>query len=190
MGIQTVHKQQYWLVAIVAAFVGATLTWEHLNGGVISHYLLHNPNYPSISNYWGMLVLPTLAWVAAHRVIKRMKLEDEENKNVAVAIPKHVKMGFAIMFCVTALQSIAWVLGHQDITMYLALGMLVAGLFVPIYRSECILAHVLASSVIFGAVIPLLGMLIMASISAVSNLVIKPVIVKLSTRLRTVKAIQ
>ncbi|CAM4187550.1 hypothetical protein [Pseudoalteromonas byunsanensis] len=187
MDIQYVKKQQYWLVALVAAFVAATLTWEHFNGGVISHNLLNNSNYPSISNYWGLLILPTLAWFAAHTVIKRIKLQHNENMSLNTAIPKHVKMGFLIMFCVTVLQSIAWALGRPDLTMYLGLAVLITGLFIPIYRAECILANVLASSVVFGAVIPLIGMLVMASISALSNLVIKPMIVNGLTRLKSVK---
>ncbi|WP_105169603.1 hypothetical protein [Pseudoalteromonas sp. T1lg23B] len=187
MDIQNIRKHQYWLVIMVTAFAALTLAWEHFNGGVLSHHLLHNPSYPSISNYWSMLILPSLAWFTAHTVIKRIKLQHHEGMNAKGTIPTHTKMGFVIMFCVTALQSIAWVAGQQDLTMYIAVGILVAGLFVPIYRAECILAHVLASSVVFGAVIPLIGIVVLALISALSNLCIKPLIINMLIRTRVLK---
>lgn len=156
------------------------LTWEHLNGGVLSHHLLNRSDFPSISNWWGIIILPSLAWFSATRIKTRITFLPDD-VSTAPKIPTGIVIGFSGMLIVSILQSAAFKLGYQDITMYMALGVLITGLFLPIYRAECILGHVLGAVVTFGPVIPLIGMFVMASVSAFSNLCLKPLILKLGS---------
>jgi len=56
----------------VVAFELSHLFWEYINGGVLSHYLLNRSGFPSISNGWGIVILPLLAWFSTSRIKKRI----------------------------------------------------------------------------------------------------------------------
>ena len=166
------------LVLIVTILVCAQLLWEHFNGGIVSHHLLNDPDLPAISNGWGLVILPLLAWVAAIRIRKRSDVQAHKG-----GIPKSVLAGFFGMLLASLLQSIAFQTGYESITMYLALGVVVTGLILPIYRAECILGYVLGSAFTFGAVIPILGISVIATISLLSNVCLKPFLLSLWGRL-------
>lgn len=172
-------KIKYYLVAAVAILELFHLAWEHFNGGVLSHHLLNRSDYPSISNWWGLVILPSLAWFSTTRIKKRITLRLDDVSG-ASKIPAGIVVGFSAMLTVSILQSVAFQFGYQDITMYLALGVLVTGLFLPIYRAECVLGHVLGAVFTFGPVIPLIGMLVMGSVSAFSNLLLKPLVYRVT----------
>lgn len=155
------------------------LIWEYSQGGVVSHHLLARKDMPAISNGWGLLVMPILAWLAVMGLSKRLRSNTSNSDEPAnIVIPTSAWIGFIAMLLYSAVQSIAFKLGLPQLTMYLAMGLLVAGLFLPIYRGECILGHVMGASWTFGPVIPLIGMAVMASISALSHFLIKPFIAK------------
>lgn len=178
-------RLQISLICAALVFVAATLTWEYFNGGVKNHYLLHNPDYPSISNYWGLLILPLLTWFTTYRIKTGFHSQMGVLENTL--IPKHIRRGFLVMCAVTAAQSVAWVMGEPEITKYLAIAVILTGIFIPIYHSHFFLANVLVSSVIFGSVIPLIGYAVIALVSAVSNLCIKPLIISLLVRIKVMK---
>ena len=46
----------------------ALLGREHLRGGVLSHHLLANPDLPAVFNWWGLPLVPLLAWWTVGRV--------------------------------------------------------------------------------------------------------------------------
>jgi len=71
-------------------------------------------------------------------------------------IPSGILIGLLGMLILSILQSISFALGFQNITMHIAIGILIMVLFLPIYRAECFLGHVLGATVTFGPVIPLL----------------------------------
>ena len=176
-------KRGIYLVLIVTALVMGQLFWEYSTGGVLSHHLFASADYPAMSNWWAIVILPLLAWVAVTRVKKRLVKQSEEQGNGARAF-RAVLIGFFLMLVISVAQSIAFTFGYQDVTKYLALAVLVSGLVLPIYRSECILGHVLGAVFTFGPIIPLIGMTVMATISAVSNLGIKPLVLKLLRRIK------
>jgi len=91
-------------------------------------------------------------------------------------IPNGILIDFFGMLIVSILQSLAFKFGYENITMYMALGVLITGLFLPICRAECLLGHVLGAAFTFGPVLPLIGILVMALVSAFSNLCLKPLI--------------
>lgn len=169
---------KYTLILIVVIVELCHLAWEHFNGGVLSHHLLNRSDYPSISNWWGIIILPLLAWFATTRIKRRITFTPKDVP-AAQKIPTGIVIGFFGMLTVSILQSLAFQFGYQNITMYMALGVLITGLFLPIYRAECILGHVLGAAFTFGPVIPLIGMFVMGSISAFSNLGLKPLVLRI-----------
>ncbi len=46
----------------ITAVMALLLGWQHLDGGVPAHHLLADPALPALSNWWGLLTLPALAW--------------------------------------------------------------------------------------------------------------------------------
>ena len=174
-------KIQIYTILAVVAYEIFHLSLEHFNGGVVSHHLLHEEDLPSISNLWGILILPFLTWFSFTRIKKRISIQTSSLPALE-KIPKVVFMGFFGMLVVSIIQSIFFETGYQNFTMYLAAVVLFTGLFIPIYRVEYILGHVLGSSFIFGPVIPLIGILVMGLISAISNLIVKPLILRLLGR--------
>ena len=50
------------ITVLVALAELGHLAWEHFHGGVVSHHLLNRADLPAISNAWGAVFLPALAW--------------------------------------------------------------------------------------------------------------------------------
>ena len=140
------------------------LVREHFTGGVISHHVLHDPALPAISNFWGLLVLPLLGLLTAWHGNRQLAAVSENTESQPF-LPPLIWLGFSLMLLVTLLQSVFWTLGLEQVTAYLALAVLLAGLLVPIYRPECLLGYTLGAAPVFGAVIPLVGVLFMALLS-------------------------
>ncbi len=72
------------------------------------------------------------------------------------------------------MQSFSFSVGYENVAIYLSLGLLVVGLFLPIYRAECIFGYVFGSIIFTGAIIPLIGILIIGAISLFAHACIKP----------------
>lgn len=179
------NKLKYGLISLVVIYTIVHLSWEHFNGGVVAHHLLARADMPSVSNWWGILVLPFLAWFTTTRIKKRIEFrqKDETTDN---RLPKAILIGLFGMLLLSMMQSISFEFGYPNLTMYIALGVLLMGLFLPIYRAECFFGHVLGATFTFGSIIPLIGFSVMAIISALSNLVIKPLLIKVTGRKKVV----
>ena len=167
------NKIRNGLLLAVILFEVCHLTWEYFNGGVVTHHLFMRADLPGLSNWWGLLILPLLVWLSAAAIKKRISTESD-----AETLPRPVVMGFFGMLLVSTVQSIAFVNGFPSITMYLALGVLISALFVPLYRMECILGHVIGSTFVFGPAIPFVGVLMFAPISLLSHKCIKPLVLR------------
>lgn len=168
-------KLKYYVIAITILFVVGFLLWEHLNGGIVSHHLMHHSDYPSISNWWGLLILPFLAWLSTVRIEKRVTLQPSDAP-VRAKILRFVLIGFFCMLVLSLVQSLSVIFGYGNVAMYLSLGLLLVGLFLPIYKAECIFGYVFGSIVFSGAIIPLIGILVIAGFSWFSHVCIKPLV--------------
>ena len=178
-------KISAYFISLVVFVVLGHLLWEHLNGGVLSHHLLHSADLPAISNWWNIVVLPIVAWFSTTRIKKRITYRSDVGK-----IPNGILIGFFGMLLVSLLQSVAFEFGYENITMYMALSVLLIGLFLPIYRAECILGHVLGATFTFGSIIPIMGILVIATISAFANLCVRPMLVNLRGRFKLLRSQQ
>ena len=52
-------KKSLYITGIVTAGIWSLLLWDHFNGGVPSHHIMHQKDLPAISNWWGGLLLPS-----------------------------------------------------------------------------------------------------------------------------------
>ncbi|MGX5913234.1 hypothetical protein ACR0ST_00680 [Aliidiomarina sp. Khilg15.8] len=181
MGETYFKKLRVYSISIVVLFVILLLCWEYFTGGVKSHYLLNRSDFPAISNWWGIVTLPLLTWFTLMRIKKRTAAQSNA-PGAGEKLPTVVVIGFLAMLMVSVLQSLSFELGYESITMYIALGLLIAGLFLPVYRAEWILGHVLGAAVTFGPVIPILFISVIAAVSALSNLCIKPLLIRVWSR--------
>jgi F0F1-type ATP synthase assembly protein I len=44
---------------------------KHYSGGVVTHHLLGREDLPGISNWWGLVTVPLLAWIVSTLIIRR-----------------------------------------------------------------------------------------------------------------------
>lgn len=171
-------KLTYCVILIAVIFEVVHLLWEHLNGGIVSHHLLHRLDYPVISNWWGLLILPFLAWLSMVRIKKRFNFQSDD-RSVTRKLLNRALIGFFGMLMLSTLQSASFNIGYENIAIFLSMGLLVVGLFLPIYRAECIFGYVFGSILFTGAIIPLISMLVIASVSLFTALCIKPFILRM-----------
>lgn len=157
---------------VVAAMVCiAQLSWEHFNGGVISHHILHRADLPAISNWWSLLLVPALAWFLTGTVAKRLSACDFISiYRLKIAVFR----GFTGSFLIGSALSIAFRTGQSDVAGVLFQGMFLLALFVRVYRAEYLLGFVLAMMFTFGAVLPTAIGGMVGAVAAVVHLLIYP----------------
>jgi uncharacterized membrane protein YeaQ/YmgE (transglycosylase-associated protein family) len=169
MSDQPLQRFRVPLTAVVLLAALANLAWEHFNGGVQSHHLLHRANLPAISNWWSVLLLPALTWFAVGRVQKR----------VTAGLPMSVVVGFVGALLYGGILAAAFTYDYPTVTSYMFQGMFLLALLLPVYRAECVLGFVLGMSITFGAVLPTVVACVVAAASAVIGFVVLPVLLRL-----------
>lgn len=166
---------------VLAPLLGAAvaivqLAWEASHGGILSHHLLARADLPSVSNAWGLAVLPALGWLAAHFVRRR-------SARVEHAVGHAVAAFFCALILGCAL-SAAFTLGMEDASSGLLLGVVLAGLFAPIYRAEYMFGFVVGMTWTFGPVLPMIAGTMAATISVLAHFVLRPAAIWLYRKLR------
>lgn len=151
-------------LAVLAA--AAHLGWEYTHGGIRSHHLLNRADLPTISNAWGLLVLPVLGWLVGSVVARR-----------ATAVPSAARTALAAFLCALAAGaalSVAFVAGSESAAGAVFLGVLLTGLVLPTYRAEYLFGFVLGMTFVFGSILPTLFGLMAVGISAAAHLLLWP----------------
>lgn len=155
MAIHRFDRLRVGLTAIITLAIWGLLVWRHFHAGVPAHHLLNNPELPTISDWYGGLLLPVLAWGLLSLAGRRLRATDSAGLR-----PVIFGLGAGLAFGVA--MSVTFFSGHESVTSYLFFSLLPLALFLPVYRPECLLGFVLGMSVTFGAVLPTLFGLIMA----------------------------
>ncbi|MEO5682567.1 MAG: hypothetical protein ABIQ88_07990 [Chitinophagaceae bacterium] len=83
--------------------------------------------------------------------------------------------GFAAAFMFGISLSTFFTLGNTDVPGYMMMGLLLSALFLPVYRSECLLGFVIGMTFTFGAVLPTIVGSILVLVSALLYLYLRPV---------------
>lgn len=143
---------------LVALLIAAILGVQHVNGGVPAHHLLADPSLPALSNWWGLLTLPLLAWFLLGRIERRRKANPLAAHGDFAAFTGALVFGAVLSLLFTAGQSSA------TETMVLSLGLL--AVFYPIHRAACVLGFVVGMTWTFGAVLPMIAAAIFATAGA------------------------
>lgn len=154
------------LVAVASVYIWALLTFEHFNGGVVSHHLLQRGDLPAISNWWGALLLPVLSWFLTGFIYKR----------VGSSYPVSILAGFSAALLFGATLSILFQHGQDQILPYMMLSLPLLALLFPLYRAEYLLGFVLAMSYSFGAMIPTLIGTLVVLMSYVLHKTLRPLL--------------
>ena len=159
-----------WLPAaalgLAALAAAAHLGWEHTHGGILSHHLLNRADLPTISNAWGLLVLPVLGWLAGSVVARRASARPSAARTALAAFLGALAAGAAL--------SVAFVAGSESAAGAVFFGVLLTGLVLPTYRAEYLFGFVLGMTFVFGSILPALFGLLAVGISAAAHLLLWP----------------
>lgn len=145
--MQLTRKSRILVTAIVSILMGLLLVWEHFHGGIPTHYILHNTDYPGFSNLWGVISIPLVTWGLLYVMSHNQKKKKVSTSFMVYGFIGHV--AYAILI------SYLFAIG-SDITGYVALGHIALSFFIPIYRPSCLLGYILGMVFMFGAVLPII----------------------------------
>jgi len=148
------------LMLVATLFAAAHLTFEHFNGGVQSHHLLNRADLPEVSNAFGLLVLPGLAWLLGMRVHAAARRPVQRGRFAAIGI------GFVASLLYAAALAVGFTLQLELVTTGLFFGLFAVAVLLPIYRAECVLGFVVGMTFTIGAVLPALIAGVFALLSA------------------------
>lgn len=162
----------------VVGFALAHLSIELLTGGVRVHYPLQNDDLPALSNWWGLVLLPALAWFSYTHMDK------DSSPDGVLGLEKSVIYRLLCAFIYGAAIGATFEFGLGQTPLYLLLASLLGGFVYPLYRLEIILGGVLGMTYTFGAVIPT----VVLSLVALSSLITYSTVCFVAKRLNIVRS--
>lgn len=151
------------LPVAMLAFAVLHLAFEHFTGGVQSHHLLARADLPSVSNWFGLLVLPALGGLVA------LRARAHAASARWAGVPRSMWAALVGAAIYGAVLAISFEQGASSLTNATFLGLFVLALVLPVYRVECLAGFVIGMTITFGPVLPLL----IASIVALVSLIIR-----------------
>lgn len=154
------HVTRMILTALAFVFELAHLGWEHTHGGVVAHHILNRADLPAISNWWGALLIPVLTWYLVGHIHRRLSQRGANKRAVIAGFLASLAYGAALALAFTT---------NQEVVTYLFLGLFIVSLLAPAYRAECVLGFVLGMSFTFGAVLPTIIAVVIATFSRLTH---------------------
>jgi uncharacterized membrane protein YeaQ/YmgE (transglycosylase-associated protein family) len=145
--------------------------------------MLNRRDLPAISNAWGVLLLPALAWFLSGFVERRIVSASDANE-ATEKLPMSVVVGFVGALLFGALLAGSFANDYKTATQYLFMSLIVFALLLPVYRAECLLGFVLGMTFTFGAVLPTGIGSIFVVLSALAHLLVYPLLMRAWARLR------
>lgn len=139
------------ITSLVTLLVWGHILWDHLHGGIPTHFLLHDDNLPGIPNWLGAIVLPFFTWFLLYRIHTRIDWPDIP---VASESLRKVILRFILAFLISVSIAIFFTM-EIDIIEYIMGSIFILAFFFPLYKSEFLLGWVLGSTFTFGAIIPM-----------------------------------
>ncbi|MBQ5938545.1 hypothetical protein [Massilia sp. AB1] len=128
----------------VTLVVALVLAVQQAADGVSVHYLFDEEALPAFSNWWGLLLLPAMTWIALGRVCAGYDGEAFVRDAIGALL-----FGGALAF--------VYEHGRLDIFEFLGEGLLLLTLAYPIYRAGCVVGFVFGAAYAFGPVVPVLA---------------------------------
>ncbi|PAJ73237.1 hypothetical protein CJF42_16760 [Pseudoalteromonas sp. NBT06-2] len=164
MNSEQLSRISTYFVSFVTISIWSLLIWQYFNEGVPSHYLLQNPEFPELSNWWGALLLPFLSWALLKLIKNRIVNSPEESRPL---LTKQVIISLVLSLIYGAILSLSFLYGYSEVSSVLFPGILCFALFFRVYRAEFILGFIMSMSFVFGAVLPTIFAALIAFASAV-----------------------
>lgn len=156
------------------------LGWEHTHGGVIAHHLLGNPELPAFSNWWGVLLIPFLAWWLVGRIGASVQARTDELIRGRRGMRINPWGGFAVALVYGAAMAIEFSTGSSLVS-WLFFALPVLALVIRLWQAQYVLGFVFGMTFVFGAVLPT----IIASVIAMLSWTVHAVASALRRRLRS-----
>ncbi len=147
---------------------GTFILIEHFNGGVVSHHLLAREDLPAISNWWGLVTVPLLAWITASLVNRRNHLASQANEFPTEKDNK-TETRFLLALLFGAAISLLWELRLESVLQYAILLPLLIAFFKPVHYAECLLGFVIGMIFTFGGILPIIIGLVLLVICLTIN---------------------
>ena len=169
MNEKQLSQINFYFVGFVTLTIWSLLIWQYLHDGVPSHYLMQNPEFPELSNWWGALLLPVLSWGLLNRIKKRIINSPAESRTL---LTKQVIISLVISLTYGAMLSLSFLYGYAEISSVMFPGILFFALFFRVYREEFVLGFILSMSFVFGAILPILFGVLIATASAIVYFVV------------------
>lgn len=162
------------LQATTAAFIltFAFILREYFSGGVVSHNLLAREDLPAFSNWWGLLTVPLLFWIAVTLINRRQKKSvtlKSKNKEGEATVFKR----FLAALAFGILMSILWEFRLESVLQYLILLPILLAFFTPVHLPEYLMGFVLGMIFTFGGVLPILIGLVLLIICFIIHRVVR-----------------
>lgn len=162
---------------LVTTLIWLKLSWDHFHDGVNVHYLLHDENLPSFSDWWSGLLLPAFTWLMLYLIYKR------EGQNEGTGRPVVSRLFISLLFGITL--SVFFTLGYEQPPAYMMLSVIVLSLFIPLYLPEYFLGFVLSMSYTFGTPLSLIIGSVMIVILLFNYKIVRNLTLKLINLSRT-----
>jgi hypothetical protein len=140
-----------------------------MHGGMQTHHFMRSAALPGFSNAWGLLLLPGLAAWAGWRI---------EGRLATGTRPPWVLAAGVLALTAGLVLSAAFRADAQDLAGAVFLGILLVAAVLPVCRAECWLGLVVGMVFTFGPVIPSVIGAVIATLSALIHLALKPAMVR------------
>lgn len=178
MNQATFKKTGLTILALISISIWALLIWQHFHGGVPSHSFMARKDMPSISNWWGALLLPLLTYFSLYRVQKRLA-KVEENSVIPTKQIQSTVLLFLLGLTYTGLMSYCFATDKSAINGVLFQGLFLLAALLPIYRAEFLLGFVIGMTYTFGAILPTFIGSVFVGISYIMHKLVYPNTLKL-----------
>jgi len=166
----------WFVTALTVAYV-ALLVWQHNHAGVPAHSFGAREDMPAISNWWGALVMPVLAWTLTGLAQARLRALPPDQSDAAL---RRTLLAFAGALTYGAVMAVLFTVDPEHpalSTLFFALP--AVGVFLPVFRPEYVLGFYLGMLLTFGPVIPLVIGLAVALVSALLQVLLRPLVRRL-----------
>jgi uncharacterized membrane protein (DUF485 family) len=168
-----------FITSIVTILILGLLCWQHFNGGVPSHHILQRKDLPEISNWWGGLLLPILTWLSLDRIERRLNKQVSTTQDTKSQYIKILRLFF---FGLTfgLLIAVSFTNGYKHFLDKVPYIFLIVSFIIPIYYAEFILGFILGMTYTFGAILPTIFVLIIATLGFLIYRFIRPLITRVT----------
>jgi hypothetical protein len=148
-------RTRWGIIALVTLAYWGLLAYQYTHGGVTGHSFLARDDMPTISNWWGGLTLPLVAYWLTGQVQRRLFAcgPDAVRADGTLRIAAAACVGAALY---GAAMATGFLTGYDNVSSFLFMALPLMGLLLPVFRAEYLLGFIAALSMVFGGVLPLI----------------------------------